>query len=393
MAESGIMQKLAIQDERTMKKKEKTIPNHNYKIWQEGDVWKTYVPDESNKYGRKLIKRKEFSDLKDAVTEYYIKAEIYPTVHKVFYEWIENKLQYNDVQKQTYDRYISEYKRLIEPETFDKSFVGEITEYQLEKFIKDTIIKHSLKVKGWSNLRTLLIGIFRLARKKKLTEINIRDFMQDIDLSKNIFNRDKKSDKESVYTEREVKLIEDCIISHHSNETLYLGVLLMFKTGLRNGELSTIKADDFNGNILHIQRTEIHYKDETGHTVYDVRESTKGRDGEREMVITKSTVELFKNIRLMNPFGEFLFESHGERIKSYMFAKALQTVCREVGISYRSPHKVRKTYGTKLLKSNVADKIVQKQMGHTEIETTRKYYYYDNTEAEEKAEIIEMVIG
>ena len=47
-------------------------------------------------------------------------------------------------------------------------------------------------------------------------------------------------------------------------------------------------------------------------------------------------------------------------------------------IDHRSTHKIRKTYGTTLLDNNVDDSIVSEQMGHSDIATTRKLYYFCN---------------
>ena len=371
----------------------KSIPNHYNRVWQDEQGWKTYVPDDTNKYGRKLIKRVSYDDLYDAVVNYYISAGIYFTMQQVFNEWVEWKLKYKDIQKQTYDRYIQDYARFFGESKFNNRALISITEDELEEYIRDTIIRMNLKRKAWSNMRTILIGIFKFGKKRKYCDINIRDFLQDLELSKNMFDRTRLSDRESVYKDSEIEKIEKLVREQYYDSILELGILFMFKTGLRNGELSTLKPEDIEGNMIHIQRTEVHYKDERGKTIYVVRDNTKGRDGERDVVLSDSAVEVLKKIRRLNPFGEYLFEEDGRRFENYFFARRLEKLCREVGIKYRSPHKVRKTYGTKLLKAGVADKIVQKQMGHTEIDTTRRYYYFDNSEENEVLELMNNVIG
>ena len=44
----------------------------------------------------------------------------------------------------------------------------------------------------------------------------------------------------------------------------------------------------------------------------------------------------------------------------------------------RSMHKIRKTYATKLINNNVDEKIIMRQMGHTDISTTKQYYYFND---------------
>lgn len=51
-------------------------------------------------------------------------------------------------------------------------------------------------------------------------------------------------------------------------------------------------------------------------------------------------------------------------------------------------HKIRKTYATNLLNAGVDEKIIQKQMGHTDISTTKGFYYYNNRNVDEARAIL-----
>lgn len=89
--------------------------------------------------------------------------------------------------------------------------------------------------------------------------------MGDLELSKNIFRQRIFTDEESVFTRKEVDKIVD-YIDCHKESMINLGIKLVFETGLRAGELSALKAEDFDGNVITVRRTEIMYKDEMGHT-------------------------------------------------------------------------------------------------------------------------------
>lgn len=56
-------------------------------------------------------------------------------------------------------------------------------------------------------------------------------------------------------------------------------------------------------------------------------------------------------------------------------------------------HVLRKTYATRLLNSNVDEAIVINQMGHTDIATTKGYYYYNDKTMEKMADLIGNVIS
>lgn len=41
-------------------------------------------------------------------------------------------------------------------------------------------------------------------------------------------------------------------------------------------------------------------------------------------------------------------------------------------------HKARKTYATKLIDAGISDKLIIRQMGHTNISTTDAFYYFNS---------------
>jgi integrase len=56
-------------------------------------------------------------------------------------------------------------------------------------------------------------------------------------------------------------------------------------------------------------------------------------------------------------------------------------------------HKIRKTYGTTLLDNHVSETLVAYQMGHSDISTTKKYYYRNNQSKEHKVKEIERALS
>ena len=96
---------------------------------------------------------------------------------------------------------------------------------------------------------------------------------------------------------------------------------------------------------------------------------------------------------MINPFGEYLFMNNGKRIRSNTINKRLHIVCDELGISFRSTHKIRKTYGTTLLDGDVDESLIAEQMGHEDIATTKQYYYYSNKSKKNKLKQISQAIN
>lgn len=91
--------------------------------------------------------------------------------------------------------------------------------------------------------------------------------------------------------------------------------------------------------------------------------------------------------------GEYLFSEHGKRIRSNAFNRRLTRVCDDLHIKHRSMHKIRKTYGTTLLDADVDESIVAEQMGHSDIATTKRFYYRSNKNDNTKFEQISKALS
>ncbi|MBQ8315216.1 MAG: site-specific integrase, partial [Lachnospiraceae bacterium] len=365
----------------------KYLSMSNSVIWQgKNGRYMTYVDDVTKPKGRRLLSKKTLKELEDAIVKHYKEQEMEPTIKDVFFEWANSKLSYGEIEKQTFDRYETDFYRFFKDCPLWNMKFRYIDEIKLEELIYSTIHDMNLSAKGWANMRLLINGMFKYAKKKGYTTISITNFMGDLDLSKKIFRKVIKKDEDNVFTNCEIEMIVERMRKAKPS-VLNIGIMLSFQTGLRIGELAGLKYSDLNGKVLTVQRTEVRYKTEEGYR-YEIREFTKGEDGIRAVVMTEEAINLIKQARRMNPFSEYLFSRDGERVKAMAFTKKLYRICEQLHINKRSAHKARKTYGTKLLRAGVSDKIIEKQMGHTDIDTTRGYYYYNDQTIDQISEVV-----
>ena len=387
--QSGIINFDDVQNSMEAMKRKELLEKHPYKIWKGKDgEWYTYLPRQGN--GRVLKKRKSKSDLEKIIIDYY-KEQREILLSDIFQEWSSQKLEYGEIQKQTYDRYKTDFHRFFDNSDIAEKDIRKIMEDDLELFIRETIRRKGLSNKAYGGLRLLIVGIFKYAKKKKLTEISITQFMGDLDLPKKCFSKKSIKDEESVFTDSEVEKISAYIKENVS--LINYGILLAFQTGVRVGELCTLKYSDIKGNKLCIRRTEVRYRGKDGKYVFEVRESPKTEAGNRDIILNSDAQRTLKAIRKLNPFGEYMFMSDGKRIKEKAFSVKIVKICRYVGIKERSMHKARKTYATKLINGGVDESLVVKQMGHTSIDCTKNHYYFNNKSDEDAAKQIEKAIS
>lgn len=367
--ENGMLDTALVQEKIEMQKREEILKKHPYTIWEDKNgIWHTYLPDEDK--GRIPKKRKNQKDIENVVIQYWKEQDENPAVEKIFNEWIATKLSREEISKATRDRYSRQFEQCFDE--LKTKRIKLVTEYDIEEFILNTIHECRLTQKGFSNFRTLVYGIFRYAKKKKLISYSISQIIDDMEISRKSFRKVEKSDDEQVFMIDElpkaIKYLED------NPDIINLGILLIFKTGLRVGELAALKKDDVEETVIHVRRTEISYE-EDGNRYYEVRNFPKTDAGIRDVVIPDNFSWVIKKIRMLNPFGEYLFEKDGERTRTYVFRNRLYTVCKKVEAKRKSPHKARKTYGSILLDSGVPESTVINQMGHTDIRTTKEHYY------------------
>ena len=373
-------------------KREEILAQHPYSITERPDYYATYITgtDGKRKY-RIRHTRKEIEDLiiacyKEKMQEIYLKD--------VFFEWINKKLEYNEIQRTSYDRYLNDYIRFFEaqPNVLSKKRFKNISEDDIEAFIKVSIRDLKLSRKSYAGLRTLLYGIFRYGKKKKYTDISISVFMKDLELPRNMFKPKVIEREKEVFMEDEMPIIIKYL---KENPDIYnLGILLVFETGMRVGELAALSPSDIGDCIIKIRRTEVKYRDENGKWLATVKEHPKTSAGCRDLIISPSAVETIQSVMKLNPNGTFLFEHNGKRIRGNTFNKRLSSICKKLSIPHRTMHKIRKTYGTILLDCNqLTDAFVASQMGHSDISCTRRYYYFSNKAIAKNKKQIEQVIS
>ena len=383
-----------IKDKYEMDKRKKYLEKHPYAVWEgRNGFWYTHFPLKGG--GRCLRKRKSQKELEDLVVEYWRQREENPTVQDVFESWIKERENYNEIERSTINRYERDFERFFEKTGFARKKIKEIQEDDIERFIKNQIAQNGLTAKAYSGLRLVIKGIFKYAKKKGYTEISISEFFGDLEIPKSAFRKRAVERDAEVLLEKEIPVFIRYLEEHQT--ILNLGVLLALQTGLRVGELSTLKWIDVEGNMLKVRRTEEKIRDNDGKHKTIVKDFTKTEAGIRDVVLPEGAKDTLGKIRELNPRGTYVFEYQGskcgERIKGIAFNGALTRALNNLGMKHRSMHKLRKTYCTILIDAGCDDSVVMRQMGHRSMETSRRYYYYCNKTVKQQVEQVENAVS
>ena len=387
--ESGTISKATVLKDFMANKRKEILKKHPCRIWQgkNNGLWYTYIPQENNK--RRLIAKHTLQEVEDIIIEHY-KDE--PNVNEIFNRWIDEKKHYGEISGSTSDRYVADYHRFFDDTKLKYKKIKNITPEELEEHIRDQILIHNLTSKAYGGLRTIIIGIWSYAYKNKYTDIAIRTFFTEMRLSSKIFKHKVQLSEDNVFTEAEVLAITDYLLNNNPNVISY-GIVLAMRTGLRVGELCSLRAEDVTDHCLKICKTETRYKVEKGKYTREVKDNAKTDAGNRYVLIDDEAMRLINLIRRQNPNGEYLFEIRGKRCIGNSFSKKLERTCETLGLNPRSMHKCRKTYITNLINANVPESLIIEQVGHTDIKTSKQYYLYNNKAREEALKTLSEAIN
>jgi len=374
-----------------MRKRAEILEMHKQhrSIWQnKSKRWCTKLGDE-----KRLIVRKEKEDLENAIVEYYLTREQRSvSVAEVFNQWQKYEEANQHHSQKTINEYGNEFIRFFQNDAFSACPIQEITEKDVTLFLKRVVYgSEKIPQKRYKAVKTVLMTIFNHA--KMVLEIDcipIRNILDDLRFPTYAF-RENVNDKKQVFLHSEIKMIKDSLDG--SDNLLELGILLCIETGLRVGELCALRRECVLEDRLLIQNSE-HRARFDGKVKYWIGNPKCNKV--RAVILSDDAKMIVTRILSLHD-SQWLFPRRDDAeqwMKAFNFDKEIRRVCNRLGIEPRSMHKLRKTYASCLLAQKdlkISEKMVQEQLGHADISTTLKAYYYNVFDDDEKVSILRRV--
>ena len=352
---NGIINLRGVAEEVELKKKQEILESHH--------IWKGKNGYYYSKVNGRLIKRKRLEDLEESLVHDIPE----PTLEELFNIYLERK---RNLQPSTLCRYKTVFKSYLS--NLKDIRVATITEYDIEELITE-ILEDGITAKEYANLRTVLNGIFKLARKKNLVEFRISETLEDLNITSKDFKQ--KQHKKQVLDTNEYELTTEYLKTNL--DILNLGLLLLLKTGLRIGELVALTPKDLCKGYINVSKTEQRAER------YIIADKTKTEAGTRQVVLAEKDLWILRELKCRRAFSEYVFE-----FKSYQFRQRLYKVCDELGIKRIGLHVLRKTYASRLFDLGLGEQFICAQMGHTDITCTKQYYIKDTLTIDEKRRLL-----
>lgn len=367
-----------------------------------------YKGEQKSFYGHTAVewkrKVKEYYENKDKEKE-KVSNKSNQTLNEVMLNWLET-YKSTSIEPSSYARLVTVFKNQIKP-SFGKKIISEITADDVQKLINDhakgTNGKKALAKSGLLRLKDLLNPCFKHAIKRGLISTNPCEELQ-IPTGSNIIVKTKEQfslNDEEIIKFKAIAMTTTKVGNIKYRD--YVILVIMIATGMRIGEMLVLEWSDINyeKNYIHVCKTL--QTGLLGDEKYAIKDGTKtetknGKKNERFIPMNENIKEY---LELLKKFDKY----HGINSKFVACTRAgtmnvpknlgrsLSQLCKKAGLSDEiTPHTLRHTFGSTLIRNKVGVEVVSRLMGHANIMVTYTKYIHVIKEQEAQTMILVTVI-
>ena len=326
---------------------------------------------------RKEVKEKMTIALSQVQNNLYINNNDI-TIQQLGKQIIDRKYETNNISESTYGRLLGTFAHIEESDIANIK-VQKVTSIQLQEFINT---KKDLANSYIDKIFELLGSIFKEA-------IN-RDIIYKNPLQNVLKPKSNKLDKKiEAFTIEEQK----SFLKYVENEKYKDIYIIALYTGMRIGEILALMPEDvdFKNNVIHITKTLT--KDKNGKAI--LGKTTKTYNSCRDIPITnlfKASLECSLNNFMPNENNLIFVHPNGKLISPSSINISFKKICKNANINVKvnpikrngkninlntsncNTHMLRHTFATRCIEAGVSAPVLQKLLGHKDIQTTINTY-------------------
>ena len=245
--------------------------------------------------------------------------------------------------------------------------IDRVTREQIEEFLQDERVKSNSIIK--KDYR-MLKYVYKYANYKLYLLNNLFEGLDRIEIPKSL-KEDK--DVEALTISEQHKLEE--YLDHHNSKYKNI-ILICLYTGMRIGEVLALNYNediDLENKMIKINKTLT--KDKNNKTIIG---PTKTKNGKRNIEITELTEPIIKDSLkhvIENKYNVLFCQDNKKLYIDNIINGAFKRICKNAGITKPvNTHMLRHTFATRCIEAGVDMPVLQKFMGHSNIETTINTY-------------------
>ena len=317
---------------------------------------------DDGKLRRKTVYGKTRKDVKDKILSLQttpVVDKVSTTVSELAKEIIEDKFKLNEINENSYKRCLYTHSYI------DNSILGDT---KLQDVKPQDITTFLAQMTTYSN--SVISKTYQLLNRTFNRAVD-RDIILKNPMNFEEVKKPKSDKKDRDVVSLSIEEQKRFINALEDDNSKYKHLLLfMTYSGVRIGEALSLEWDDidFENNVIHINNTLS--RDKNDRVV--IGDKTKTKSSNRDIIITTKLAQILNEIpkecnllfneerRLISPSG---VNSYVLRLnKRYKISKELHT------------HMLRHTYATRCIESGMNIKVLQKNLGHSKIDTTLNIY-------------------
>lgn len=397
----GIINIDAVRDSIMEDKRNKYLSQHHYSIFQGKDGrWRTTLPDETKKNGRRLLAKSDKKELEDKIVEFYeteekrqqeeslpklrLKPDI--TLEELYPIWLDSRLlEMNNIN--SVKRNHQEWKRYYLGTDIIKRPMRELTVNELRDWAHKLIDVNQFNKRDYYDMALIMKKCFEYLSNEGVC----KNTWSEVKINTKKLKRMVKKDNEGqiYFLDEKIKIIKHALMMFLERPWNIgsLTIPLLFLTGMRIGEIVALKYEDITDDAILVRRTEVNnyvFDDETRSFVYEgkkVEDHAKTECGTRSIPLTagaKKIIAMVQSSSLRYHYYDdgYIFCPSSKRVSSNSIDDKLYRYCDTLGIPRKSAHKIRKTYISQIISSGIDLDTVCKVSGHVDLQTTLQSYYF-----------------
>lgn len=386
-------------------RKDKVLQAHPYPVWtNKRGMLVTYVPDETKPNGRRQIAAKSQDRLNDKIFEAHEAEEAKSkgealTMRKLYPQWLEHKA--SATSEATANRNSKDWKRYYANDPIVDAPMVSLGKNQLEEWVSTLTKEYCMNRTQFGNFSSIIRQMYAYAAEENLIPFNPFDAVH-VNWKK-LRKPQRKQDEELIFfTDEAERMVSYCWEQYNKNRQRVqifapLAIVFAFYTGVRIGELVSLRFTDINTDGITIQRM----LDATNHVV----PRTKGTDGPetRTVPLTTEALKVIEEVRRKKmemglPVNGYIFafdeDYNGDPMRlMHRIKNTISAYCKELGMVERSMHDIRRTFISKCIEGGMNIKTVMNMVGHRHVKTTEDNYLVDIKRAQERTAELQRAIA
>ena len=258
--------------------------------------------------------------------------------------------------------------------TLGKKTIEALQEYDFNSYVSE--LSNKYKPKTVRDTVVVLKQILRFAEKK----YNLRYNLDLISIPR------QQKTKIDVFNENECKKIEK--FCTNSEKVMSIGVFISLETGLRVGEVCSLKWENINlsNRTISVKSTvqRIIADDESKKTKVIIS-TPKTKNSERDVPINDKLYKKLKELSFYYNKDIYVVSGEKERfIEPINYNEYFKRLLKKLKIRYRTYHNLRHTFATRCINVGMNAKELSLLLGHETIEITLNTYVHPSIEGTRK---------